>query len=64
MAGTKVYFFTLKVEGILKVEGFSCKAWQVKNPAGLRRTGVSTPQWREAGKKEHMKSERGGSEEE
>lgn len=28
-------FSTLKVEAISKVEGFSYKAWQEKNPAGL-----------------------------
>lgn len=42
MADTKVYFSTIKVEGILKVEGLSCEVWQVKKPAGLRRMAVST----------------------
>lgn len=42
MADTKVYFSTINMEDILKVEGLSCEEWQVKKPAGLRRTAVST----------------------
>lgn len=34
---------TLKVESILKVERFSNKAWQEKNPAGLQGTGICAP---------------------
>lgn len=33
-----------KVEAILKVERFSNKAWQEKNPAGLQGTGICAPQ--------------------
>lgn len=46
---------TLKVEAILKVEGFSYKAWQEKNPAGLQGTSVCASQKKEAVNKGKMK---------